>query len=127
MSILRISSVCLYVLSVFLTDRFLMGAGEGGISPSRDIIEVVRRFTARLHILPIGNFVHLGRALLATHCLLWFIIFSVSLAYWLLSPEKLRVAAGRGVKIVSEAEADAMATAEVAKQAAQQEGLKKDQ
>jgi hypothetical protein len=81
-----------------------LGAGEGGVSPSRDLLKVMKRFTMSLHWLPVGNFVPLGRALVATHCLLWFVLFNAGLLYWILNPEELSKAKG-AVKIVTEEEA----------------------
>ena len=73
---------------------FLMSAGEGGVSPSRDVRLFITRLATSLHILPVGAFVALGRAAIAVHCLLWFTITSFCILYWFWSPQSLKKATG---------------------------------
>jgi hypothetical protein len=73
---------------------FLMGAGEGGVSPTRDLRAFLERLTSSLHLLPVGAFVQLGRAAICVHCLLWFTLSSCAILYWYLNPVSLKKATG---------------------------------
>ena len=69
---------------------FLMSAGEGNVSPSRDLRAFLVRLTSTLHLLPVGAFVTLARAAICVHSLLWFVIYSGAISYWYLNPIKLK-------------------------------------
>lgn len=69
---------------------FLMSAGEGGVSPSRDLRAFLVRLTSTLHLLPVGAFVTLARAAICVHSMLWFVIYSSAILYWYLNPVTLR-------------------------------------
>jgi hypothetical protein len=69
---------------------FLMSAGEGGVSPSRDLRAFLVRLTTSLHLLPVGAFVTIARAAICVHSMLWYIIYSGAILYWYLNPLKLR-------------------------------------
>lgn len=71
---------------------FLMSAGEGGVSPSRDLRLFITRLVSSMHILPVGAFVPLGRAAIALHCILWFTISSCCIFYWFVSSLSLKKA-----------------------------------
>lgn len=76
---------------------FLMSAGEGGVSPSRDLRLFITRLATSLHLLPVRAFVPLGRAAIAVHCMLWFTITSSCILYWFCSPCSLKKATGGDV------------------------------
>ena len=69
---------------------FLMSAGEGGVSPSRDLRAFLVRLTTSLHLLPVGAFVTIARAAICVHSMLWYIIYSGAILYWYFNPLKLR-------------------------------------
>ena len=69
---------------------FLMSAGEGGVSPSRDLRAFLVRLTSTLHLLPVGAFVTLARAAICVHSMLWFVIYSSAILHWYLNPVTLR-------------------------------------
>lgn len=73
---------------------FLMSAGEGGVSPTRDLRAFLERLTSSLHLLPVGAFVQLGRAALCVHSVLWFTLSSCAILYWYLNPLSLKKATG---------------------------------
>ena len=61
---------------------FLMSAGEGGVSPSRDLRAFLVRLTTSLHLLPVGAFVTIAKAAISVHSMLWFLIYSGAIFYW---------------------------------------------
>ena len=78
---------------------FLLHAGQGGQSPAKLLFDFASKTYTSLHLLPTGAAVVFGRAAIATHCCLWCVVYTCSIAYWFLDPLNLKKTTGGVVKV----------------------------
>lgn len=65
---------------------FLMGTGQGKISPSKKLIQFIEKCFTKLRFIPVGAFIPFGKAMMSVYCLSFFFVNILGLLYWKLYP-----------------------------------------